>query len=436
MERGTLSGRQGDDLSAGETAERELLQRIDALSAIFDLTRWFAGSRALQDILNDTAERITKVMNVKACGIRLLDEETGELHSRAAYNLSQAYLNKGPILLAENPVDAVAMQGETVYIAEAATDPRVRYPEEAKAEGLVSGLCVPMTYRGKTVGVIRVYTDRPYQFSRYEEALLRNAGSQVAAGILEARRMREQREREQHARQLRYAGEIQRRMIPQRLPDHSWIEFGCVYDPSLEVGGDFYDFIELPKGALGLTIADVVGKGVPSALMMASVRSALRAHTASVVDPKRIVARVNRHLCRDTAVSEFATVFYGVFDGKLPRLRYTNAGHDPPLLLRGDVFRELDTGGMVIGVRPETMFEEETIDMAPGDLLVCYTDGVVDASSFSGERFGRGRLEQSILRYRDLSAGMIAQQLLWDTRRFAGLAPQTDDITIVTAKVR
>jgi len=418
-----------------QALERDLLQRTDVLHTVFDVSEWLAGTADLQSVLNAIAERITTVMNVKACGIRLLDKDRGELSVTAAYNMSDEYLNKGPVLISENPIDAAALAGQTVYIEDAWKDPRVRYPEQAKAEGLVSGLCAPMTYRGQTVGVMRVYSDKPHRFSPEDAALLRSAGTQAAAGIIQARLIHEQRESERYERQIHYAGDIQRRMIPDRPPTHPWLEFGCVYRPSLEVGGDFYDFIELPGGAVGLSVADVVGKGIPGALMMASVRSALRANASVVQDVRTIVARVNRHMCRDTMPGEFATVFYGIFSAVEPVLDYVNAGHDRPLLLRGREFRELGTGGMVIGVVPEAGFEHERVSLEAGDLFVFYTDGVTETLDFDGQQFGRDRLREAILRRRELKASTLAHELMWDTRRFAGLAEQTDDISIVVVKV-
>ncbi len=407
----------------------------DALDTIFDLYEWFAGTRDLQFILEQTAERIARVINAKACGIRLLNEETGELVIKAVYNLSDDYLDKGPVMLGQNPIDTAAVSGETVYIEDAATDPRVRYREQARKEGLVSGLCVPMTYRGRTVGVIRVYTGKRHKFTSRQESLLRSAGSQAAAGLIEARLAEEQRENEYYERQMHDAGEVQRRMIPERPPPHEFARFGCVYNPTIELGGDFYDFIELGKGFVGFAIADVVGKGIPAALIMSSARSALRAHSAGKAALHRIVSRVNRHLCRDTLASEFVTLFYGVFHPDRRELAYVNAGHDPPLLLRGDTFTELETGGLVVGIIPTAIYEEDVVKLEPGDTLIFYTDGVVDTLNFAGESFGRVRLRESILKHRGCEPPELAQQIKWDTRRFAGLAPQTDDLTIVVAKI-
>lgn len=402
---------------------------------MFDLTEWFAGTRDLQEILDEMASRITRVLNVKACAVRLLNDETGEMAIKAVHNLSDTYLNKGVILLSENPIDSATMAGEAVYIADVSKDPRVRFRQQARDEGLVSGLCVPMTSRGETVGVIRVYAGSRRRFTDHEEALLRYAGSQAAAGIIQSRLVERQREARRQVRHVRRAAEVQRRMIPDHPPKHKYIDFAGVYDPSLELGGDFYDFIELGGGDIGFSIADVVGKGMPAALIMASLRATLRAFAPSGDPVSTVLERLNLQTCGDTLSGEFATVFYGVFPKDQRRLIYVNGGHDPPLLLRDGEFRELLTGGTVIGVLPEATYDQESVDLKPGDVLVFYTDGVIDAINFDGEMFGRKRLRESILKHCDCSPAQLADQIKWDTRRFAGLAQQNDDITIVAARV-
>ncbi|MFH0982579.1 MAG: SpoIIE family protein phosphatase [Planctomycetota bacterium] len=412
-----------------------MTQRVRELEAVHDLTAMFAGTGHLKGVLTATAQRICKVMEVKACSIRLLDEASGELRIEAGHNLSQAYLHKGPVLLAENPIDRAALAGETVYIRDLPNDPRTRYPDQARAEGLISGLCVPMTYRGKTVGVLRAYTGHEYPFSDFQCALLRSIGSQVAAAILIYRLHQARLSAELDQHQLRNAAAIQRRMMPGDQRTHGNITFGCVYSPALNLGGDFFDFLELPEGNLGFCVADVVGKGLSAALMMASVRAALRAHAHSIYNLDEIVALVNMHMYRDTSISEFATLFYGVFSADGKRLTYCNAGHEPGLLFRGQRVMELTTGGTVIGVFPNTTYSRGLIDLRAGDMLVGYTDGVTDAFDFNDQAFGHARLIDSVRKYAGLDAATLCKQLLWDVRRFVGLAEQTDDITIVVAKV-
>jgi len=413
----------------------ELGDRVEELTTVCDLAGMLAGTDDLQEILDAVAVRVCEVMKVKACGIRLLDESGGELVVRAVHNLSQHYLDKGVIRVEENPIDGAAIRGETVYIEDARTDPRIRFPKQAREEGIVSGLCVPMTYRGSTIGVVRVYTDRVTHFGDLEVALLRAIASLAAAAIINTRRYTDRRASDEYERQLRDAGEIQRRMIPAEPPPHRCISFGTVYDPSLDVGGDFFDFLELPNGQVGVCIADVVGKGIAAGLMMASIRSAFRAYGQTLAEPEAVVSRVNRHLCRDTLISEFATLFYGVFSADGRQLTYCSAGHDPPLLLRKGRVERLNIGGLVIGVDPNEPYAREVQELETGDVVVFYTDGVVEAMDFDGRAFGRDRLRRSLLRHQEAEAPTLAQQLLWDVRRFVGLARQSDDITLVVAKI-
>lgn len=415
--------------------ELQLRLRVRELSTVYGLSGLIAKQHDWKDVLGHVARQVAEVMRVKATGIRLLDEETGELVIQAVYNLSDDYLNKGPVLLGHNPIDAAAFRGESVYIEDARTDPRIRYPEQSREEGLVSGMCVPLAYGGKTIGVLRVYTGEVYRFTRYEKALLRSIASQTAALIINARLLDERLESERIARQFQYAGEIQRQTLPENAPEHPGIQFGFLYEPTLEVSGDFYDFIDLPWGNVGLAVADVVGKGVPAALMMASVRAALRAFARGVYDLTEIMSLVNRHMHRETRIGEFATMFYGVFSPDGRQLTYCNAGHDPPLMIRGDSVKKLETGGTLIGVVKDAVYNQEVLHLEPGDVLLFYTDGAIDAMNFDGEMYGRERLLESFIRHRSLDVQALIQQIVWDIRRFAGLATQSDDITVVAAKV-
>jgi sigma-B regulation protein RsbU (phosphoserine phosphatase) len=409
-------------------------RQLADLTTVHDLAELLSGTRDLEEILDRTVQRVVEVMPVKACGIRLLNEETGELVIKAVCNLSDEYLRKGAVMLRESKIDSAAFAGETVYIEDAPSDPRTRYPENARREGIVSGLCVPMMHRGQTVGVMRVYTSRRYEFSESEASLIRSIGSQAAAAIINSRLFEERAAAERFQRQVKAAGEIQRRMLPSEPPRPGRVRFGCVYVPTLEVGGDFYDFISLPDGEVGVCIADVVGKGLPAALLMASVRSALRTSARCECAARLAVAEVNRHMCGDTLTSEFATLVYGVFSKDGSRFTYCNAGHPPPLLLRGGELTELRSGGTVIGITSEAEFEHETIEVRPGDVIVMVTDGVTEAMDFHSVPYGRKRLEASIHKHSSLDVEQLAKQILWDVRRFVGLAEQSDDITIVAVK--
>lgn len=416
--------------------DEDLRHRLEELSAVYNIAGLFAGSLDLQEILDKTARLVCQVMKIKACSIRLLDEVSGSLSIKAVHNLSWEYLDKGPVSVDDNPIDQAAIRGELVQIADIPTDRRVRYPEQAREEGIVSGLICGMIYRGKPVGVIRAYTGEPHAFSPYEESLLQAVASQSAAAIINARLMTETLAAERYARQIAYAGDVQRRMIPRKAPDCKQAEIGALYRPTYRVGGDFYDLIELPEGNLGIGIADVSGKGVPASLLMASLRSALRVYAYFTYDVNTIMSEVNRHMCRDTTIGEFTTAFYGVLTPDGRRLTYCNAGHDPPMHLRAGRMGYLETGGMVLGVDCTAPFERGVVEIQSGDILLFYTDGAVEALNFADEAFGRQRLVESLLRYADQPAERIVQNINWDLRRFRGLADRLDDVTLVVLKIR
>ena len=413
----------------------QIERQLADLHAVHGLAELLSGTLHLQEILDVTVRRVTELLAMKACAIRLLNPNTGELTIKAVHNLSEEYLRKGPVVISENAIDAAAFAGESVYIEDTRSDPRIRYPENAKREGIISGLCVPMTYRGVTIGVMRVYADRVYRFTESEQSLLRSIASQAAAAIINSRLRHEHAEAERVRRQVEAAGAIQQRMLPEKPPTHARLSFGCVYDPTLALGGDFYDFLRRPDGRVVVCIADVVGKGLPAALLMASIRATIHGYADQSEDVAWIMSRVNRRMYDDTLVSEFATVVLGELTTEGDAFTYCNAGHPPPYLLRGDDIIELTAGGLVVGVDPDAPYARDTMRLERHDILVMVTDGVMEAIAFDGTAYGRNRLIASVRKHRALDAPQLAAQLLWDLRRFVGLAEQTDDITIVVIKV-
>jgi sigma-B regulation protein RsbU (phosphoserine phosphatase) len=416
--------------------DMQLRLRIEELGALYGISGLLAGSFDLQHILDEVVRRVAEVMRVKSTSLRLFDEDTGELVIKAVNGLSAEYLGKGSVRVSENPVDAQALSGQTVYIEDLPNDPRVRYPEQARREGLRSGLVAGMFYRGKPVGVLRAYAAEKHRFSAFEAGLLRAMAAQAASAIETARLYQEQLQADRVRKQIAMAGDVQRRMIPAGAPQHARLTFGTVYEPSLGVGGDFYDFIEFPDGRIGLAIADVVGKGIPAALMMASVRSVLRATALTGRRVSRVIEDVNRHLSRDTLINEFATLFYCVVSQDGRRLTYCNAGHNPPLLLRGGRISELAEGGLVIGIHRDEHYGQSRVGLRAGDVVLLYTDGITEALSFDGRRFGIERLRESLRKYGSLAARPIVNNILWDVRRFVGLAEQSDDQTMVAIKLK
>ncbi len=239
-------------------------------------------------------------------------------------------------------------------------------------------------------------------------------------------------------RQLRMGADVQRQMIPSEPPHAEGLDFAAVYSPCFELGGDFYDFIDLPPDNLGLTICDVSGKGVRASLLMASIRASLRAHAANIYDMVSVLERVNRDLCQDRLTSDFATLFYGVLNYKTRRLTYSNAGHPPPLLLRKGAIIPLSAGGGLIGLEEHARWRQEFVTLQKGDVLLAYTDGLSEALNFEDEAFGHERIEQALeagAAAYDKAEGIL-KHILWEMRRFTGLQTPGDDLTMVALRVQ
>lgn len=419
-----------------ESEKQALAQRVAEANVLYTLSALLTGRHSLDELLNGAAAMAVKVLNVKAASVRLLSEDGTHLTPKAVCNLTTRYLKKGPIPLNESELARRVLRGEVVYVRDLRTDPRTLYPDDVKVEGIVSMLSAPMIYNGRPIGTIRVYAGEERTFLESEQELLKAIGHMMAAAIEHARLEVAEKKQQKVDRQLKLAADVQRRMMPAKMPKMPPFDIAARYQASLELGGDFYDFIGLDNN-LGIVVADVVGKGVAASLLMASVRSSLRAFTQDIYDLDEVMSRVNRAMVRDTLDNEFATLFYGVFNPQSRRLTYCNAGHEPPILLRGDQVIPLDIGGMIIGVDALQEYEKSIVDLMPGDYLLMYTDGLTEAFNYANKQFGRERIEQAVRECaaQQMNAETAIKHILWQLRNFTGLRSPVDDTTIVMIRV-
>ena len=412
-------------------------EQIEREEQIYQLSTLVAGEFSLQEVLDRLAEAAVKIVGVKACSIRLLDEDAGDLVMRSTYGLSEEYRNKGPVLK-DDPVVKAAFAGEAVVLDDMRVDGRVKYKEATIKEGLVSQLTVAMQFKGKAIGVLRLYSPRPKHFDEDDINLARAVASQCAVAITNARLYAEAIEGARMAEQMHLAGLIQRKMIPERPPRIPGLDIAASYTPCFDVGGDFYDFLKLSDSCIVVAIADVMGKGMPAALMMSCFRSAVRAYADIQGGGKAIEAmtnKLNKMICGECSGGEFITFFYAVINAEKRTITYCNCGHEPPVLIRNGQIMDLEKGGLVLGVDPQAKYEIETIELKAGDSLLFYTDGLIDAVNFDNEWWGRENLLQTAKKFTAVSAEQMIKDILGYRRRFVGLARQIDDTSIVVVKV-
>jgi len=249
---------------------------------------------------------------------------------------------------------------------------------------------------------------------------------------------REMAQRERLNRELEIAREVQEHLFPQRLPPASGLDYCGQCQPAREVGGDYYDFLDLPDGRLGIAIGDVSGKGVGAALMMASLEASLRALASVVRDPAELMGRVNNLVCQASAANRYATLFYAEFDPATRCLTFVNAGHNPPIVLRNcrgacQVLR-LETGGPVVGLLPQ-QYQHGEFSHEAGDLVVLFTDGVSESMNVREEEWGEERLIELAKTCHGLPAREGMKRILAAAQAFAGGAPQYDDMTLMVLRL-
>jgi serine phosphatase RsbU (regulator of sigma subunit)/anti-sigma regulatory factor (Ser/Thr protein kinase) len=303
-------------------------------------------------------------------------------------------------------------------------------------------LVVPLVSQGELIGLLNLGPRRSEQeYSTDDRKLLNDLAGHAAPAVRVAQLVREQeaevRQRERIEQELRVAQLIQQRFLPRHLPELPGWHLAALYRPAREVGGDFYDFIELPDGLLGIVVGDVTDKGVPAALVMATTHSVLRAEAPRLVAPSEVLTRVNDLLVEEMPAHMFATCLYAVLDPASGHLRYANAGHNVPYVSAGGgEVGELRATGMPLGLMPGMDYQEKEATLGPGDTILLHSDGLAEAHGPDREMFGFPRVAAMV---GEASGGgqALIDRLLEQLAEFTGADwEQEDDITLVTLERR
>ena len=278
----------------------------------------------------------------------------------------------------------------------------------------------------------RIRVERADQLGALGESF--NAMSSSIDSLVE-----EQRKRQRLENEVSIAQEVQSQLFPRNLPVIAGIQLGAYCKPARGVSGDYYDFLPLGSTRLGIALADISGKGISAALLMASVQAALRSQLLlnpdAATSAAEVVSRINRHLYLNTSEDRFATFFFAIYDSATRILRYTNAGHCAPMLINGEKLQRLETGGIVVGVFEDAEYEEGVVEVAPDSVLVVYSDGLIEPENVYGEEFGTSRLENVALRNRRSGADAMVASLLVAAEEWAGTAEQADDMTVIVSRL-
>jgi serine phosphatase RsbU (regulator of sigma subunit)/anti-sigma regulatory factor (Ser/Thr protein kinase) len=305
---------------------------------------------------------------------------------------------------------------------------------ELRAAGVT--LVVPLVSQGELIGILNLGSRLSQQeYSAEDRRLLDDLASHAAPALrlaqLARRQLAEARERERREHELQVAQLIQQQFLPKQLPQLRGWQVAAFYRAAQEVGGDFYDFIELSGGQVAFVVGDVTGHGVPAALVMATTRSFIRAEAPRAVSPSEILARANDFLHADIPQNMFVTCLYVVLEPRTGHLRFANAGHDLPYVRTADALVELRATGMPLGLMPGMRYEEREFTLGPGDTMLLHSDGLAEAHGPGREMFGFPRLKGIVASWG--SGRDLIDELLTSLHRFTGPEwQQEDDITLVT----
>lgn len=402
----------------------------------------------LDDLLSlvvDTAVELTGAER----GFIMLKERDGSLSFRCARNSYKQPLDGTSFKTSRRVPREVFETGKRKVITDLDLDDLGNH-SSTRQLGVRSIVCVPLQYRAlhdagtrsgeeraETIGVL--YVDSPTiteSLSAAHVDALETLASEAAMAIYNARLFKESEEKRRMEGELAVAREIQQSLLP--APERS-LPFACACSrnlPCREVGGDYFDYFEMPGGAFGFALGDVAGKGMPAALLTSMLQGIFSAQSQLGLPLDGLIANVNRNLVRRATGNRFVTLFFGILDAA-GVLTYTNAGHNPPLLVRpGAPLQELTEGGMVLGIFPDAAYESRTVRLEPRDHLVLFTDGVVEARNRDEEEFGDERLRALLEAHAGASSSQIVRRIEEAVAAFSAGTPQHDDITMMVVGYR
>lgn len=358
-----------------------------------------------------------------------------ELVCKVARNLTKE-LTGEEIKISRSISEKVINEGTSVLTSDALHDPRFQDMQSIVISQMRSIMAVPLAIAEEVIGMI--YVDNPYATNRFTEddLLVATTIASVAAIKIENARLIEERiEKKRMEEELKVASEIQLRLQPLSPPRVAGYDMIGISFPCREIGGDYYDFIIRKSGRILLALGDVSGKGMGAALLMSSLHAALHAQAQTGLSSAEIIAQVNNYIFESSPENKFLTLFCAELEPATGRLSYSNAGHNPPMLVCTDgSIKLLESGGLPLGITDDMGYEESSVILQPGDVLVIYSDGITDSVNENDDEFGEQRLIDVVRRYRTRTASQLRDRIDEAITQFVGQSMPVDDTTLMILK--
>ena len=424
-------------------ANRDLDAKVQELNTLFDLSQEFNAVLEEDQVIKLLSFALMGQLLIRKYVFLLRPNEgesgqspldvTTEAGEGAASQILQIVASRGvdESVLTQEECERLGTLTQMAMLDEEGNDTC----DALRAEGI--SLLLPIRHQNETRGVLALGPKMTGEgYSHGDVEFLQALGNLAYVSIQNTYLIEEQIEKERLAKEIRLARQIQERLLPRSLPEVTGLDLAAMTRSSREVGGDYYDVEMLEGGRALMAIADVTGKGLPAAMLMANLQASLQTLLPMDMSLAEATAHINRVISGNTDMDKFITFFHAIFEPDGGRLRFVNAGHNPPFLVRSDgSMQELEAGGLLLGVMANAAYEEGVVDLEEGDLVVFFTDGITEAMSPEQEEYGEARLQKVLEEYHMSTAGDILDAVLADVRRFTEDPPErSDDRTLIVAK--
>lgn len=418
-----------------EEENSKLKTSVQELSVLNEIATAISSTLAIKDIVELIVKKCIKHLNVEQCAVILLDKKPDSSNFNTLIRKADGSKVDLPFRLDAQLTGWMILNKCPLIINDLKNDHRfaLNFSGESIIKSLIS---VPLLMKGNLIGILTVFNNKNSRaFTHNEERLLSIIGSQSAHVIENARLFEDEKKLVILQEELERAAEIQKNLLPAKLPVVDGFEFYAVNIPAKEVGGDYYDFININDKKTAFCLGDVCGKGLPAALLMANLQATLRSQILFDMPCSQAVSRSNLLLYQSIDAARFVTLFTGIIDLSSNMLKFCNAGHNYPILIsnNGEVNR-LKEGGIILGCLPNFPYSEGEIEFKNGDLLFIFTDGITEAMNFKKEEYGEEKLIEELSIIKDNSCREIAQKILMSVKSHVEDEPQFDDMTLLIIK--
>lgn len=417
-----------------QAENRQLQLAINELKVLNDVATTISSVQSVNEIIDQIVMKCIKHIGVEEGTVNLLEhhKEGDDFHTMVRHKDASGV--KVPYRM-DAGLKGWMLKNRTSFLSnDIRRDERFQFLSEDEYP-FTSILCVPLIVKGEMIGYLAVFNKKKGEFSNEDRRLLSIIGSQSAQIIENARLLEEEKRLISLQEELNMASAIQRKLLPDTPPDIPGYQLFATNIPAKSVGGDYYDFVPLSDDRLAFCIADITGKGMPAAMLMASLQATFRSQVLVDDDCAVCITRTNKLLYRNTESTKFATMIYGALDPKTGIVKYTNGGHDCPILFKknqGPI--QLESTGLILGIFEDSVYTQGSVQLDVGDLLLLFSDGITEAMNPDLEMYGTDQLQNLVQKYVDKPVSEIGFMILDHIKEHVQGATQSDDITLMLIK--